>query len=107
MCIGLSAYGRQLDLHIPKDAHIFFSGVVGKENGGSLGFYFFLRNYLFPRELAVSTDRKAIFRGDHFEGVDATSVDELRTNGFDLILKMGADNNISIQPITEKGVPKQ
>jgi hypothetical protein len=105
-CIGLSAYGRQLDQHIPKDAHIFFSGMLGKENAGKLGYYFFLRNYLFPRELEISLDRKTTASFDGFKGVDATSVEELRTNGFDLWLKIGADDNISFQPITEKGVPK-
>jgi hypothetical protein len=105
-CIGLSAYGRQLDQHIPNGAHVFFSGIVGKENGGRLAWYYFLRNYLFPRELEISVDRKAVFNIDGFTGVDTASVDELRTNGFDLWLKMGSDNNISFQPITEKGTPR-
>src|SRR5450759_2579966 len=48
LCVGLSAYGRQLDAHIPKDARIFFSGMIGKDNGSRGGYYFFLRNYLFP-----------------------------------------------------------
>jgi hypothetical protein len=107
VCIGLSAFGRQLDQQIPKDARVFFSGNVGKENASRLGYYFFLRNYLFPRELQISTDRKAAYTFDGFTGVDATSAEQLRTNGFDLWLKFGADGNIGFQPLTEKGMPKQ
>jgi hypothetical protein len=106
MCIGLSAYGRQLDLHISKDARIFISGMVGQENGGHLGIYYFLRNYLFPRELDVSIDRKAIFTEHGFDGVLPNSIDELRTNNFDLLLNLETNGNISLQPLTEKGVPK-
>jgi hypothetical protein len=106
-CIGLSAFGRQLDQHIPKDARVFLSGMLGKENGSRLGWYFFLRNYLFPRELEISVDRKTVPTFVGFEGIEATSADHLRTNGFDLWLKMGTDNNISFQPLTEKGIPKQ
>ncbi|MEI8288551.1 MAG: hypothetical protein WCH99_03705 [Verrucomicrobiota bacterium] len=106
-CVGLSAYGRQLDQHIAKDAHVFLSGIVGKENGGRGGYYYFLRNYLFPRELEISLDRKGIFTyQDGFKGVDATSLEELRTNGFDLLIKIGTNDSFSLQPITEKGVPK-
>src|ERR1051325_6496732 len=32
MCIGLSAYGRALDKAISKDARVFMSGAIGKEN---------------------------------------------------------------------------
>ncbi len=107
VCVGLSAYGRQLDMHVAKDAHVFLSGIVGKENAGRGGYYYFLRNYLFPREVEISADRKGLFTyKDGFKGVDATSIDELRTNGFDLLIKIGADNNIALQPLTEKGVPK-
>ena len=105
-CVGLSAYGRQLDQHIAKDAHVFLSGIVGKENAGRGGYYYFLRNYLFPREVEISVDRKGVFRQFGFEGVDVTSLDQLRTNGFDLLIKIGTNDSFSLQPITEKGVPK-
>ena len=107
LCIGLSAYGRQLDRIIPKDAHVFLSGVVGKEHGGKLGYYYFLRNYLFPREVEISIDRKAVFLAEGFEGRDAQSVEELRASGFDLLLKIGEGDRISITPLTERGTPKQ
>ena len=106
LCIGLSAYGRQLDRVIPKDAHVFLSGVVGKEHGGKLGYYYFLRNYLFPREVEISVDRKAVFLAEGFEGTDAKSPEELRAKGFDLLLKIGEDDRISIMPLTERGTPK-
>ena len=106
-CVGLSAYGRQLDRHIAKDAHVFLSGIVGAENVGRGGYYYFLRNYLFPREVEISLDRKVVARPLlGFAGVDATSLDELRTNGFDLLIKIGTNDSFSLYPITEKGVPK-
>ena len=58
-CVPLSAYGRALDRALPPDARVFFSGMVGETNGPKLGYYFFLRNYLFPREVAISLGDKA------------------------------------------------
>lgn len=105
---GLAVYGRQLDHALPKDARVFFSGMIGKDHGSRGGYYFFLRNYLFPRDVEISLDGKAIYREGWFDGIDATSPLEAQTNGFDVWLKIGDDNNLS-QPIilSQKGVPKQ
>jgi hypothetical protein len=106
-CVPLSAYGRALDRALAPDARVFLSGMLGKDNGPKLGYYFFLRNYLFPREVAISLDRKAIFHEGWFEGVPCESPTELQTNGFDLLLLMPTNsNNIQIIPLTQKGVPK-
>src|SRR5262249_44534144 len=61
ICIPLSAYGRMLDKAIQPDAKIFMAGMLGKENSGKLGLYYFLRNYLFPRQVEISLDGKAVF----------------------------------------------
>ncbi|HEU6449419.1 MAG TPA: hypothetical protein VFV23_13385 [Verrucomicrobiae bacterium] len=107
-CIGLSAYGRALDRAIPPDAKIFMSGVVGKNGESHLAYYYFLRNYLFPRDLEISLGKPAALTSDSwFEGADCNSPEMLKTNGFDLWLKFGPDGNIQIQPLTEKGMPKQ
>lgn len=107
-CIGLAAYGRALDRAIPTNARIFFSGVVGKTNASHIAYYYFLRNYLFPRDLEISLEKPAVLTAEgYFDGVDCGSEEILKTNGFDLLLKFGGDGGIQIQPLTEKGVPKQ
>lgn len=106
LCVGLSAYGRQLDRALPKDARVFLSGMLGKENAPRMGYYYFLRNYLFPRELEISLDRKAVYQEVWFDGVPCDSPTVLQTNGFDLLLKYEESGNIQIIPLTAKGVPK-
>jgi hypothetical protein len=106
-CIPLSAYGRTLDHALAPDARVFLSGVLGKENAGRSGYYYFLRNYLFPRDVEISMDHQVVFSEDGIQGVDTTSPEELRTNGFDVLLKMDDGGRISILPLTEKGVPRE
>ena len=106
-CVPLSAYARALDRALPPDARVFLSGMVGKDNGPRGGYYFFLRNYLFPREVEISLDGKAVYHEGWFEGVPCDSPAELRTNGFDLLLLMPTNSNeIQIIPLTQKGTPK-
>jgi hypothetical protein len=105
---GLAVYCRQLDRALPPDARVFFSGMIGKDHGSRGGYYFFLRNYLFPRDVEISLDGKAVYREGWFDGIDATSPLEAQTNGFDVWLKIGDDNNLP-QPVilSPKGAPKQ
>jgi hypothetical protein len=105
-CIPLSAYGRSLDRALDKDARVFFSGMVGKTNGGKGGYYFFLSNYLFPRDVDLSLGTNAIFHQEHFEGVDCTSPDVLRSNGYDLMLRCEG-SGIQLIPLTQRGVPHE
>jgi len=110
-CVPLSAYGRALDRALAPDARIFFSGMLGEANGPKLGYFFFLRNYLFPRELDISLGDRAIFHMGHyggwFEGTPCDSPAELRTNGYDLLLQMPTNSDhIQIIPLTQKGTPK-
>jgi hypothetical protein len=106
-CIPLSAYGRTLDRALAPDARVFLSGMLGKQNGPRGGYYFFLRNYLFPRTVEISLDGKAVYHEGWFEGVPCDSPDVLRTNGFDLLLLMSTNSdNIQILPLTDKGVPR-
>ena len=104
-CVPLSAYGRALDRALPPDARVFFSGMVGETNGPKLGYYFFLRNYLFPREVAISLGDKPIFNVGWFAGTPCDSPAELETNGFDLLVRYGT-NGFGLVPLTQKGVPK-
>jgi hypothetical protein len=105
--ISMSAYGRALDRALAPDARVFLSGMIGKDNGPRGGYYFFLRNYLFPRTVEISLDGKTVYHEAWFEGVPCDSPDELRTNGFDLLLLMATNSDqIKIIPLTQKGVPK-
>ena len=106
-CIGLAAYGRALDRAIPTNARVFLSGMLGETNAGRLGYYYFLRNYLFPRDLDISLGQPATFAEYWADGVPCDSAEVLRTNGFDLFLKFGDDGRISIIPLTQKGMPRQ
>jgi hypothetical protein len=95
---------RTMDRQLPKDTRIFFSGVVGPNN--RLFPYYFARTFLYPREVEISLDHKADFQIEGFRGVDCASLDQLRTNGYDLMLIVEKDHRITGIPLTEKGVLK-
>jgi len=107
-CYEITAFGRELDRSLAPDAHVFISGLLGKDNYLKIHWYWFLRNYLFPREVEISLDRKPIFHEWWYEGVPSKSPDELRANGFDLLLVIPATNTnkLSLIPLTRKGVLK-
>jgi hypothetical protein len=93
---------RALDRRLSMDTRIFFSGVVGPNN--RLFPYFFARTFLFPREVEISLDHKADFQIEGFRGIDCSSPEQLRTNGYDLMLKVEKNLVISGVPLTQKGV---
>jgi len=101
-CIPLSAYGRWLDSALPPDARIFVTDMLGPTNAPSDGNYFFLRNYLFPRDVEISLDGHAISVSDGFSGVPCDSPEILKNNGFDLMI----NSQLQLTPLTPKGVPK-
>jgi len=104
--MGLAALSRAYDQMLPKNARVFLSGMVGKENTSREGYYFFLRNYLFPRDVEISLGKPAVYLSDDtpwMDGIDCTDPDVLRTNGFDLFLKFGSDNSITPIPLTPNG----
>lgn len=106
-CVGLSALGRELDEEIPPDARVFMSGMLGKTNGSSLGYYYFMRNYLFPRHVEISLDGKAVFTSeDCITGVPCDSASILRSNGFDFWIKF-ANNKLQFEVLTPRGEPRQ
>jgi hypothetical protein len=104
-CVPLSAYGRALDSAIDPNARVFLTGMVGVSNAPSLGYYFFLRHYLFPRDVEISLD-KVTYLEQGFEGTPCDSPAVLKTNGFDLMIEY-ANNQMQLIPLTQKGVPKQ
>jgi hypothetical protein len=104
MCIGLSAFGRQLDAAVPPHARIYLTGMLGPTNQGGLGYYYFLRNYLFPRDLEIYLGQGSFTRNG-FTGQAADSPEMLKTNGFDLVLVF-ENNQVQLLPLTTNGVPK-
>jgi hypothetical protein len=104
--IGLSHEGRELDRLLQPDARVYLAGMLGPTNVGGLGYYYFLRNYLFPRDLQISVGKVKFTDNGGFDGADATSADELKSNGFDIVIGF-PNNQIQVIPLTPKGVPKQ
>jgi hypothetical protein len=105
-CVGLSAYGRALDQALAPDARVYMSGMIG-DNGGSLGYYYFLRNYLFPRHLEISLDGKGVFVSEGIvSGIASDDPELIRSNGFDLFIRF-TNNNMQLIPLTPKGELKQ
>jgi len=100
-----ASFFRYLDERLPPDAKIFYTGVVGTNN--NLSSYFFARTFLFPHEVEISLDHKADYQVYGFRGVDCSSPEELKTNGYDLMLRFEKDGSIFVLPLTQKGVPKQ
>jgi hypothetical protein len=98
---------RKLDWRLPPDARIFFSGVVGPND--RLYPYYFARTFLYPHEVEISLDHKADFQIEGFMGIDCASPEQLRSNGYDMMLKVEKDKDdlILAVPLTQKGVLKQ
>jgi hypothetical protein len=103
--LNSAPFFRDLDQRLAPDAKIFFSGVIGTND--HLYAYFFARTFLFPHEIEISLDHKADYQVDGFRGVDCSSPEQLRTNGYDLMMRFEKDGSIFMLPLTQKGVPKQ
>jgi len=106
-CVGLSAMGRQLDAAIAPDAKVFMTGMLGPTNSPSAGYYYFLRNYLFPRHLEISLDGKATYTVDGFVGVPCDSPDILKSNGYDVMILFSNGQLQNVIALTPKATRKQ
>lgn len=102
MCVGLSALGRKLDAALAPDARVFMTGMLGPTNSGSLGYYYFLRNYLFPRHLEISLDGKATNTMDGFIGVPCDSPAILKSNGYDVVILFSNGQIQNVMALTPK-----
>jgi len=104
-CIPLSAYCRNVAEQLPPDAKVFMPHMLGAENGGKLGYYYFMTYYLFPREVAISTGRPVSFHGDYYEGCDFTNTDELSKAGYNFAFDVGDGNQISVTQLARLSEP--
>ncbi len=99
LCIPLSAYCRNVAEQLPQGAKVFMLGMLGAKNGSKLGYYYFMANYLFPREVGISVDRPVSFEGDYYEGRDPTNMDELVSAGYNFAFDFDNENHISVVPL--------
>jgi hypothetical protein len=104
-CVGLSAMGREFDAALAPDARVFVAGMLGPTNAPKTGYFFFLKNYLFPRDVEISLDSKAVNGPTGFNGIPCDSPDVLRSNGFDVMIDF-TDNRPRVVPLTPKGEPR-
>ena len=105
LCVPLAATSRQLDEVLPKTARIFVTGMIGPTNVSNLGYYYFFRNYLFPRDVEISLDGHAVSGKDGFSGVPCDSPWILQARGFDLMIVVD-DNKMQLVPLTTNGIPR-
>lgn len=106
-CVPLSALGRSLDAAIAPDAKVFMSGMLGKTNAPALGYYYFLRNYLFPRHVQISLDGQATNIDGAFFGVPCDSPEILKSNGYDIMIQFSDGQIQRVIPLTPNGVRHQ
>jgi hypothetical protein len=105
LTIPLAAHARLIDATLDPHARVFVSGELGPTNASKLGFYYFLRNYLFPRDVDISLDGKAKAQGYGFSGVPCDSASVLKTNGYDLMVRI-INDRINLTPLTTRGEPE-
>ena len=92
MCIPLSAFGRSVDAQIPTNARVYLAGMLGPENSGNLGYFYFLTYYLFPREVAISLGQPPVYNlASVAQGRNPVSLEELAQAGYDLVLQLMPD----------------
>ena len=106
MCIPLSSFARSIDAQLPTNSRVFLLDMLGPENSGKLGYYYFLNNYLYPREVALSFGKPATFQLDKsMAGQNPASIQELAQAGYDLVLKQSTEGGWQSQvlkPISPK-----
>jgi hypothetical protein len=106
MCIPLSAFSRSVDAQIPTNARVFMAGMLGPENAGGLGYYYFLTDYLFPREVAISLGQPPVYNlAGVAQGRNPVSLDELSKAGYDLVLQLTSDGHIESKVLKPLGQP--
>ena len=107
MCIPLSSFSRSIDAQIPTNARIFLFDMLGPDNASNVGYYYFLKNYLYPRELAISFGKPATYGIGGMRGINPTSLEQLEKAGYDLVLKQTPKNGWQSQvlkPLANRGV---
>ncbi len=92
--IPISGVGRNLDRQLPPDARVFLPNMLGPENSGKGGYYFFMTYYLFPREVSISAGSPLVDSGNGFEGHSPSNKQELVQLGYNIALDFKPDGKI-------------
>ncbi len=70
----------------------FWQEMLGPENGGKMGYYYFLNNYLFPRHVDISLGQPPTYDATgSAQGRNPASLDELAQAGYTLVLQEAPD----------------
>ena len=85
-CIPLSVYCRNLAQALPENARIYMTNMLGPENAGKCGYLYFMRYYLFPREVAIALNQTARHTSKGATGIPAESDSQLRAAGYDIVV---------------------
>lgn len=104
-CIPLSGFCRNLDMALPENARVYISDMLGAENGSKCGYYYFLRYYLFPREVAIARVGTMRFTNNGYRGEPCGSDEQLKAAGYDVVVDFPANKNPSaraIRPLSPK-----
>ena len=107
MCIPLSSFCRSLDAQIPTNSSVFLLNMLGPENQGNLGYYYFINNYLYPREVAISLGKSLSFGIKGYSGRNPASKEELAQAGYDFALGQSPESGWQIKalkPVTPRPV---
>ena len=98
----LSGICRLQDANIPTDARVFLLDMLGPENAGKMGYYYFLTYYLYPREVAISLGRPPTFQLDGVTGHSQASPMELEQAGYDFAMKIEPEKAIYLLTLGSK-----
>ena len=102
-CIPISAMSRALDRGLDPEARVFVANALGTDHPVDLAAYCSLRNYLFPREVEISLDGKAVLVGTGFIGVTCNSPEQLQSNRFDALIEVSSNASFDVIPLSPKG----
>ncbi|MGB7748553.1 MAG: hypothetical protein WBN75_14845 [Verrucomicrobiia bacterium] len=86
---------RHLDLVLPKDARIFLTDMTGSTNHYKIGYFYWAKYYLFPREIETSLDHITRLTKDGFVGQTSESDQEILAHGFDVRIDHESDQSVA------------
>jgi hypothetical protein len=100
-CIPLSGFCRNLSRALPEDARLYLPDMLGAENYGKMGYYYFTRYYMYPREVAIALDGTARQTPEGFTGVPAVSDREIKSSGFHVIVDFPDKKNPTARVVNQ------
>ena len=90
--VGLWPHGGRADSN---QRARFLAGMLGPENAGNLGYFYFFSYYLCPREVAISSGQPPAYSlTGSAQGHNPASLDELSQEGYSLVLQLAPDGRL-------------